>query len=289
MKKFFVIGTTFVDINTIVKTGEDITLASSYNIGGKGFNIAKGLGLFKSKVEFHTYIAHDSFGNEVTDILSRVNISITPESFQAKHTPIGCVINQDGTLLFDKVDTSVFKKFPSPTIPQDVTDIILFSHNSDEVFNIVCEYKAQNPEAKIYLCIAGSKDIHSILDRLQIVDTLFANRKETLTLLDVSNKNTVENLMRTYDISEFVSTQDTDGAIVHMLIKNEYVEITLPNYRQYNHPIINSVGAGDALVSSYIAMRNTLDPKKALQKALQVCAHHIRNSYSSLSEIPSDL
>ena len=96
--------------------------------------------------------------------------------------------------------------------------------------------------------------------------------------------------MNHYKISEIISTQDKDGVILYFTDGTGIIQkVSFSNYAGYPEPIINTVGAGDALVSTYIANRESLDPKNSIQKTLQVTAFHIRNKFSSLQILPTDL
>ena len=150
MTEYCVIGSTFIDINTrVIGEGYDISFETTSNIGGKGFNIAKGLCIFNKKVIFHTYLANDVFGREVIQNLKELNCQLTSESLVEGSTPISSNINNEkGNILFDKVDTTVFKNFPEVAIPETTTDIVLFSHNSNQHFESAKKHKQANIKLK---------------------------------------------------------------------------------------------------------------------------------------------
>jgi sugar/nucleoside kinase (ribokinase family) len=290
MPKYFIIGSTFVDINSIIsQSNGSISISSDYNIGGKGFNVVKGLGVLGTKTVFHSYLGNDIFVDEVRTTLHKYGIEIAPESYvSGASTPIASVINGEGKVLFEKVDTSVFQNFPLPKIQESTTDILIFSHLPDETVDIVKRFK-ETRGATIYLSIAGSKDVTRVISMLDFVDVIFANRKETATLLELAQCDSVEELINKFNIREFISTQDADGAYVYVGSEDGIQSHHIPNYNGYTEPIINTVGAGDAVVASFLHFRSILSSEKSLEKALKICAFHIRNKYSSLTEIPENI
>lgn len=289
MKKYLVIGATFVDINTTILVNKKFN--TIYNIGGKGFNIAKGLGLFNKKVSFHTLMGDDVFGKEAEEILRKNNVSITKESFiKASTTPICSIIKDtNGSVLFEKIDSKPFSKISLPSsLGLQFSDILVFSHLNSEVFEILKVQKTLY-NYKLYLSMAGSKDVSNILPYLGTFDTIFANKKETDEILNLSGYKSISHLMVEKNISQIVSTADVDGAILYILNDGKVSRAHLPNSNQFTGPIINTVGAGDSVVSSYLAFTEIFDPNTSLQKALKVASFHVRNEYSSLTILPSDI
>jgi sugar/nucleoside kinase (ribokinase family) len=290
MRKFLVSGVTFVDINSVITNeGSDLSIQSDINIGGKGYNIAKALGVLNQQAQLHTFLGADIFGDRTVLELTKYEITVSESSFATKrNTPIATLVNYNGGLLFDKVDTSVFNHFVDPIISSEITDIIVFSHTANSTFEKIKEVQKER-QLQLHLSIAGSRDIPALLNNLYNVKTLFANKIETESLLEYSGFNSIEQLMKSYRISEFVSTKDSDGAIVYILENEIYKQISVPNYMEYVSEIINTVGAGDILVASYLAFREKLNPEDALNKAMHICAFHIRNNNSSLIELPTNL
>lgn len=288
MTKYLVIGATFIDVNTfITKDMDDLSFQTNYNIGGKGFNIAKGLALFKNKVVFHTCLGKDDFGIKVCKDANKFDLKITENSFiENFNTPIcSIILSPSGQTIFEKVDTTVFTKFPLLTLSMNnVREIIIFSHLPETILEQVFSLKKYQ-YIRIYLSISGSKDIPNILKFLPGVDVIFANKKETGVLLDLTQSKTEIDFIEKYNITEFISTKDIDGAEIFYKKSDKFVSKIVPNYIGYTDSIVNTVGAGDALVSSYIHFRNTSQPELSLEKALQICAAHIRNKYSSLNNI----
>lgn len=168
-----VFGATFIDVNTTAQlVNGNLTLSSTHNIGGKGYNIAKGLRLFGMQTSLGTAIGADDLGKMVLDEANKLGINLTSESKGYSHTPFACIISTkeiDNTTTttsktnFEKVDTSLFDKQEVGELPANISTIIVSSNCNQNILEFCKQQKELNLNLELILSISGAKAIAGVL------------------------------------------------------------------------------------------------------------------------------
>ncbi|GAP14801.1 sugar kinase, ribokinase family [Longilinea arvoryzae] len=243
----------------------------SSSVSGVGYNIAKALTVLGDRVRFLSIIGQDIAAQQVRARLIEENIAWK------------YVLNQSGqtaqsVILFDEsgrrqIHTDL-KNIQELTYPLDLFDQAV----EDADICALCNINYSRPllqRAKS----AGRRvatDVHTISDLedeynrdfMQAADILFQSDER----LPVSPEDWVCRIWNRYPAEIVVVGLGKQGALLGL--RNDHALVRIPAVR--TRPIVNTIGAGDALFSSFLhGFNQGVLPFEALQKAVVFASYKI--------------
>lgn len=240
-------------------------------ISGVGYNVAKALTLLSDNVQFMSIIGKDKEGEWITDELKSLHIDtqyITPSIAQ---TP-------QSVILFDKAGKRQIH-VDLKDIQETNYPIQLFEKGLDSCkIAALCNINFSRP----MLSIAKQKgkliatDVHVLsdihdpynVDFMQQADILFLSNEKIMG----TEKELIHALAATYHNQIIVVGLGAEGALLYQKTTNtiQYLPAV------FTRPIINTIGAGDALFSCFLHYyAKGEEPTNALQKAITFASYKI--------------
>ena len=238
-------------------------------VSGVGYNVSKAFSTLGDEVHFHSLIGRDALGELVIHELTKNNIGIEGIYHFLDGTPQSIVIyNSDGERkifcdLKNIQDTSYPDSFAYNT---DYKVAVLTNVNfSREFFNL---FKSRG--IRIATDCHVLKDIHSEYDRefLQNADILFMSNAAIVG----SEEAFLKQLVDEYHPEIIVIGMGNRGSILYDGLADDIYKLNAVTVR----PVVNTVGAGDALFSSFLHYYiDGYEPYESLYKATYFAGYKI--------------
>lgn len=217
----------------------------STTVSGVGYNVSKALRTLGDDVHIHTLIGDDAIGKAVKHELERVGIGIEGVYHTLNATPQSVVLyNDEGKRKIycdlKNIQTSNYPDAFMYDIPYDLA--ILTNVNFSRVFF----KKFRDSNTLIATDCHVLKDINSEYDKefLENADIIFMSNEAIVG----REYDFIRELAKTYNQEIIVISMGSQGSIIYDRSQDSIKKVTAKNVR----PIINTVGAGDALFSSFL-------------------------------------
>jgi len=291
MSKIFVSGLINQEVNVKVDKFPIEYSPVSYSffgintlISGVGFNVAKSLSTLGNEVSFMSVIGNDNISNNVLKELEDIDISDQYILRNLETTPESVIlVDNDGirsihcdlkSINHAKVDYQVFKK-----AAYDCDILCLCNINYNRHF--------LNIAKDMNKIIATDVHVLSNIDDKYNNDFLYA-----ANILFLSNEGIKDNLEEFVD--EIIKKYDNDIIVVGCGSLGAYMYVKKDKYKGYftavkTRYIVNTIGAGDALFSSFIHVYNqSHDPYLAIKKANIFASYKIGENGASKGFLTND-
>lgn len=254
----------------------------SSNLGGVGFNITKALSTLGSNSYFFTLTSNDTVGNFIESQLSFENI---------EHKRLNILSGTPQSVV-------IYDKFGNRQINTDLKDI----HLQNTIENEIIEKILKDIDFAILTNIIYSKSfVNHCIERqipfaadLQAIDHydneynhIFIKNADILFLsndnLKCSEEEFINHIFNNHKASIVCIGQGKEGLLLG--IKNREIK----KYLAPKVQVVNSIGAGDALFSSFIHFYlKDKDTDTAIKKALIFVGEKLKTKSSSLGFISED-
>lgn len=240
-------------------------------ISGVGFNISKSLTTLGNTVTLLSLIGQDFAGDTIKSALQKIGINNQYVMSQLNQTP-------QSVILFDpegqRAINTDLKDIQEQSYPEATFDNALANCDLAVLANINFSRPmlAKAHEARIPI----ATDIHTISD---INDTYNRDYMRYATILfqsherlPISSEAWIRLIWAHYKTPIVVVGMGTGGALLGVHEDNKIVHIEAV----FTRPVVNTIGAGDSLFSSFIHVYNTTkDPYLALRKAVVFASYKI--------------
>lgn len=292
-KKVLVVGATLLDIQVFLNDLNTDNISSSYSIGGKGYNVSKGIQLFDIPVVLATMCGNGIVGDYISKKLSDTGIEVL-ESSKLNHNGgvFVAVHNNHGETIIDKADTSMFDMQVLEGVDfNDISTIIVISSTNQIVLEKLIQAKKDYPNINLCLEIAGRKKISNILPIIEYFDFIIANKIESEAIIKSLDpqenglENSLNELSKKLDCI-FIATIDKDG-----LILSDHGNSSIYPINKLTTPIVSTVGAGDSVTASIISLYYEKEKtiSESIEKAMIIASHTIRSKEPFLNQLPIEL
>ncbi len=281
MKKtpiFYVIGGTNIDCvatphhSIHQKDSNPAKIKTSF--GGVACNIARNLAYLNQTVKFLTVFSTDGFGQDIKKHLDLLKID-TCESLLVDEPSAMymAMLDNQKDLLLAMVDTSILNHISKEQIEdflQTTTsdDVIVFDTNLHEQ---IIECIIDNAKGKIVcdpISIEKSNKIKPYLHRLNLFKPNIL-QASTLSEIMIEDEDSLQELaiyFKKQGVNQTLITSGDEGGVY--IDSNTIIRYSIPS-----HSIVNAVGAGDAMLASFIAFESTYDTIETLK--LSVAAAYL--------------
>lgn len=243
----------------------------SSSVSGVGYNIAKALTVLGDKVRFLSIIGQDIAAQQV-------RTKLIEESIPWKYVLAQTEQTAQSVILYDstgrrQIHTDL-KDIQGLTYPLDLFDSAVADANLCVLCNINFS-RALLQRAKNARC-AVATDVHAIADLedeynrdfLQAADILFMSDEK----LPVDPEEWVKRIWGRYPAEIVVVGLGAQGALLGL--RKDHALVRVPAIK--TRPIINTIGAGDALFSCFLHCYNMNgDPYESLRKAAVFASYKI--------------
>ncbi|NJK70802.1 MAG: carbohydrate kinase family protein [Thermales bacterium] len=289
-KKVLVIGPTFLDVQVFVQNITENQVNSNLSIGGKGYNVTQGVKLFKLPVILCTMYGAGEVGEYIAGKIKESGIeSLESNELQQTGGIFVGVHDKHGDTIFDKADTGMFESQKLEGVDfSQISTILVLSSTNDTILQQLIKAKKDYPQINLCLEISGKKTITGVWPYLGYFDFIIANKIETVALMKtyydkIENFEVSLNMLSRELACIFIATIDKDGVIVSESGKST----TLPIYF-LPEPIVSTVGAGDSVTASIIALHYGYNKSllESVEKAMIVASHTIRSKEPFLDKLP---
>ncbi len=240
-------------------------------VSGVGFNLAKVLTILGNRVDFVSMIGDDLAGEVIRLTLQRANILDKYVLSILKQTPQSIVMYDQAGKRQIHTDLKDIQERPFPPhLFQQAIENCSLALLSNINFNRPFLKPAKQAGKVI------ATDVHTIADLddeynadfMAAADILFMSHEK----LPISPETWARRVQNRYGTSILVIGLGSEGALLAVKEDNFVERITAVKIR----PIINTVGAGDALFSSFNHFyHKTNDPYQAIQKAILFASYKI--------------
>lgn len=251
-------------------------------ISGVGYNLAKALTILGSEVNFLSIIGKDLYQDLVINGLTQSGVNSQYILSQLQETAHSVILYDDAgnrqihTDLKDIQQTTYPKSLFTHAV--ELCDICLVCNIN---FNRQLLLEATNTRIPI------ATDVHAIQ---QVDDEYNQDFMAATNILFLSHENLMEppsifiqRLWERYNNEIIVIGMGDQGAMI--ALKHEKSIIQIPALQ--TRPIINTIGAGDALFSSFIfTYLNSADPIVSLQHAILFASYKIGSNGAANGFIP---
>lgn len=295
MKKFLVIGPTFLDIHVFMQELDRKPFETTYSAGGKGFNIAKNLKLFDMPVVLATMYGDDLTGKYLHQQLHKNGIEAPQANFVNHPTSLFVgVHNQQRETIFDKADISIFGHQILPEINwEEISVAIILSSTNHQVLDLLREKKKQYPNIKFVLEISGSKTISAIFSYLSMFDMYISNRKEAQALADTKKyTDDIQKIVSSFLENTFrvmIVTLDKDGILFGTNTQGK-IEIKQESTKELSS-VESTIGAGDSVTAAFCTayFGYNLPIEKSISIAMELATHTLATKESYIHELPESI
>jgi sugar/nucleoside kinase (ribokinase family) len=241
------------------------------HVSGVGFNISKALTILSDQVQFLSLIGKDETSNLVYQALRDQNIDTSGVRTDITETA-------QSVILFDSTGRRMIntdlKNIQDAVYPADLAEAALRSSE----LAILCNINFSRPMLSITkrLGIPIVSDVHTISDLddsynrdyMAAANILFQSHEK----LSCSPKEWVSRLWKRYGTEIVIIGLGAEGVLLAVKADN-FVE-RLPAVK--TRKVVNTIGAGDALLSSFTHFyAKDRDPYKAIQKAQVFASYKI--------------
>lgn len=241
----------------------------SSSISGVGFNIAKALKILGNDVHLYSLLGNDLASKAIRTELDNLNINHDSVLSNLEASPQSVILyDTDGKrMIHTDLKTIQDMHYPLENLALNTVDIATLA-------NINFSRAMLKPIKDANIPIAT--DIHTISniddeynqDYMTMVDILFMSRES----LPTNPENWIHQLWERFGTAYIGIGMGAKGAI--LAIRDSQKIIHVPTYTL--RPVINTVGAGDALFSSFVhSFINDKDPLLAMQKAVLFASYKV--------------
>jgi sugar/nucleoside kinase (ribokinase family) len=240
-------------------------------VSGVGYNVAKALTTLGSPVRFASLIGHDLLAQIVYAQLKTDGI---PHGFviQALDQTPQSVILYDG-------DGRRMINVDLKTIQESAYPPVLFEQAAADVdLAILCNINFSRPYLETMQArgIPIATDVHAIADIDSAYDGAFMAAADILFMshehLPCAPDDWIRRLWDRYGTGIAVIGLGSDGALLGVRADNAIERVPAV----YTRPVVNTIGAGDALFASFIyGYHQTRDPYAALKQAVVFASYKI--------------
>jgi sugar/nucleoside kinase (ribokinase family) len=240
-------------------------------VSGVGLNIAKALTTLGNQVHLLSLIGRDPAGRLIYDTLASLGLDTGRVLAQLDQTAQSVILyDHDGRRQIN-VDLKDIQQqtYPQPSFEEALLDCSLA---------VLCNINFTRPLLP-QVRQAGklvATDVHTISnlddpynqDYMAAADILFMSHER----LPVAPEEWVRRLQNRYGASIIVVSLGPEGALLAVCADNLMERLPAATTR----PIVNTIGAGDALFSCFLHEYNrTADPYQAIQKAIYFASYKI--------------
>ncbi len=233
-------------------------------VSGVGMNLALALQTLGEEVVFLSLIGKDPQGKRVKDEFTIKGLTTTLLMEQLSDTPLSVILfDQEGRrqIHVDLKDIQEQKADPSVYLPILKRSTLAMLCNIN--FSRPLLSQAREQGIPIATDVHVLSDIHDPYnqDFLRLADIVFLSNEN----IRGQEQDFARALMGTYNMSVLVIGMGRDGALLMEQSRSDLIH--MPSL--YTRPVVNTVGAGDALFSSfnYFYARNR-DAEDSLRKAM---------------------
>lgn len=233
-------------------------------VSGVGWNVAKALTVIGSDVRFGSMIGRDASGRLVRDELSHQRIDGRYVSDLLDETPQSAILYDENGRRQIHVD---LKRTQETTLPDETADALLDGVDTAVLCNIGFSRPllARARERKIQIATdlhaIGSLDDEYNRDWLEAADVVFASDER----LPCEPTQWILSLFDRFRASIAVVGLGARGAMLGIRQTRSVTHVPAVVTR----PIVNTIGAGDALFSAFVHFWHTkLPPVAALRRAV---------------------
>lgn len=241
----------------------------SSSVSGVGFNIAKALSILGNDVHLHSLIGDDLSSQAIRTELDKLGINHDKVLTILESSPQSVILYDDDGKRMINTDLKTIqdRDYPLENLALDRVDIAILA-------NINFSRAILQPIKDAHIQIAT--DIHTISniddeynqDYMAMADILFMSHEG----LPTSPENWIHQLWERFGTAYIGIGMGAEGAII--AIRDSQQIIRVPTYSL--RPVINTVGAGDALFSSFVhSLINDKDPLLAMQKAVLFASYKV--------------
>lgn len=245
-------------------------------VSGVGYNVAKSLKTLGSEVNFNSLIGNDQNSNMVLDVLEKENINTKYILKKLNETPQSVILYDNKGIRSISVD---LKDIQDTEYPQDAFIESLKKSDIAVLCNINFSRK--------YLKIAKEMnkivvtDVHAISNLEDDYNKDFMKYADILFMSDEKIDNPEEFIEKTYkkfNNKIIVIGLGKKGALIHDSNKKEIKHFDSIEIR----PIVNTIGAGDSLFSSFIHFYSKgIDSYESLRRAIIFAGYKIGEKSAS--------
>lgn len=244
------------------------------NVAGVGFNIAKALATLGDEVSLVSMIGDDVNADAVLCKLEKTGISTKYVKMIAKNTPQSIIMydNEGKRQIFTDLKDLQELSFPVDDFEkaQSDSDILVLTNIN---YSRGLLKKAKETKKLIATDVQAISDIEDSYNKdfLENADILFFSNDK---LLDAAS-GFMQDLIKKYNHKIIVSGLGEKGALMYVREQDTVFSFNAVKTR----PIVNTVGAGDALFSSFIHFyAKTKDPHVSIKKAMLFASFKIGES-----------
>ena len=231
------------------------------NVGGVAYNVAKALSTLNDEVSLTAMLGNDAEGERIRATLNQDNINTSMVKNNLKASPVSIVMRDDRGYRSIYTDTKdlQFSRFDFSDIDISQFDMVVACNVN---FNRELIHKARAANVPI------ATDVH-VLDNpydtyneefMQCADILFLSDEKIFQ----KKRMFFETLKRTYPCKIIVMGCGKTGAMMYLRETDKVYHMAALE----NTCVVNSLGAGDALFSSFVHfITNGYNPFEALKRA----------------------
>jgi ribokinase len=240
-------------------------------VSGVGLNIAKALTVLGNRVEFLSLIGDDFAGAQVQSELKTIDVDPAHVLTQLEQTPQSFIIYENDGARAINVD---LKDIQEQTYPPEIVEQAL----ANASLAVLCNINFSRPmlaQAKSAV-IPIATDVHAIShidddynrDYMAQADILFQSHEN----LQVSPEDWIRLLWARYGTPIAVIGMGAEGSL--LAVKDDNFIERIPAV--YTRPIVNTIGAGDALFSAFVHTYSAMnDPYESIRKATVFASYKI--------------
>lgn len=240
-------------------------------VSGVGFNVAKALTRLGNTVEFLSLVGKDASQKLVKQALSDEGIRGKYVLDRLKQTPQSVVIydpygNRQVHVDLKDIQDSFYPQVLFEQALRDVDIAVLCNINFARPFLELAKHAGKLIASDVH-AIADMEDSYN-RDYLAAADILFMSHEH----LPCSPEDWARWLLHRYGTEIAVIGLGSQGALLSVKRDNYIGHMPVVNTR----PVVNTVGAGDALFSSFVHFyQQTANPYEAIRKAMVYASYKI--------------
>ncbi|MGP1576920.1 MAG: carbohydrate kinase family protein [Treponema sp.] len=244
------------------------------NISGVAYNVMNALSVLGDKIIPVSIIGKDNFGNFIKENLKELGFS-TKNIFQELDSTCTSVImfdDQGKRKVYCDLKDIQERSIPLKGIEHAISDcdgIVMCNIN----FNDELIKNARKFGKPVFTDVHVLSDMHDSYNKrfLENADVVFLSDEG----LPCSPMDFIETLYKEYKSKVIVLGQGDKGALLFDGIVKKYYFVS----SVYTRPIVNTVGAGDALFSCFVHYYlKGLNPRECLEKAVVFASYKIGES-----------
>jgi len=246
------------------------------SVSGVGYNVAKALKTLSDDVLFNSIIGKDQLSEMVIDVLKNEGIKTENILKLLKETPQSVILYDNKGKRSINVD---LKNIQETEYPEEI--FVNSIKKSDMV--VLCNINFSRKYLKLAKDLGKiiASDVHAISYLEDEYNKDFMKYPDILFMSDENIKNPENFIKETYNKFKnkiIVIGLGKKGALIHDADKNEIKHFKAVDVR----PIVNTIGAGDSLFSSFLHFyAKGKDSYEALKKAIVFAGYKIGEKSAS--------